>query len=221
MSWMGRLPRLPSRLPAGPVASGPAWTSPAQAGPRLPGSERPGSRRAGPGQAGPGPAGSDRSRASSGGPDPGGRHRTPPKSRLRSKGLPSALLRSLVAGAPALGRVRRVARVEPRSVALVSVVFYLSLLVVYLVAGIVVWVVASLVGAVHHLEHLAVSLGFSPLGNLGLRLLSYSLYAGLALVLLGTVTNVILAVVYNLVSGVVGGVGVVIADEDSTAGPTG
>ncbi|MGH9065047.1 MAG: DUF3566 domain-containing protein [Acidimicrobiales bacterium] len=117
---------------------------------------------------------------------------------------------------PKARRVRqRIRRVETKTVLLFSFLLYLGLFVVFLVAGILVWEAAVAVGAIHHLQHFAVTLGFSPLHHLGSRLLHFAVYAGLVLVGIGTVVNVILAVVYNLVSDIVGGIGVVVEERET------
>lgn len=118
------------------------------------------------------------------------------------------------ASGPAAGARRRIRAVETKTVFLFSLLFYSSFLVVLLVAGVLVWEAAAAAGAVHNLQHLVVSLGFSSLGHLGARLLRFAVFAGLVMVAIGTLLNVIGAVVFNLVSDVVGGIGVVVTDEE-------
>ncbi|MGH9069563.1 MAG: DUF3566 domain-containing protein [Acidimicrobiales bacterium] len=114
---------------------------------------------------------------------------------------------------------RRVRRVQARSIILLSLLFYLGLLVVALVAGTVIWEVAVAAGAIGHLQHLAISLGFTKLTHLGSRLFHFGVYVGLVLVGIGTVVNIILVVVYNLVSDLVGGVSILVVEEDRRRRP--
>lgn len=108
---------------------------------------------------------------------------------------------------------RRIHRVEARTVFVVSFLFYLGLFIVLLVAAVVVWEVAVAAGAVHHLQHFAVRIGFSPIGRLGHRLLRAFVFVGLIMVGIGTIVTTIVAIVYNLVSDLTGGVRVVVEDQ--------
>lgn len=116
---------------------------------------------------------------------------------------------------------RRVIRtVDTWSVLRFSVLLYGSLLLVVLVASILLWVAAASVGIVDNFENFVEELlvlksfRVSPF-----RLFSASFVGGLMLVVLGTGVNVLLAVLYNLTSDIVGGIEVTTVEED--AGPPG
>jgi len=118
-------------------------------------------------------------------------------------------------------RARRVIRkVDTWTVLRFSVLFYASLLVVVLVAGILVWIAASSVGVVDNFEDFVKELfALESFRISGFRLFSASVVGGLMLVVLGTGVNVLLAVVYNLTSDIVGGVEITVLEEDTAPAP--
>ena len=109
-----------------------------------------------------------------------------------------------------------ITRVRPTSVLRFSVLLYLSVWVILLVAGIFLWIAASVLGVRANIESLAADLFASETFSFkSLQMLRASLLGGAALVGLGTGANVVLAVLYNLISDLVGGVGVVLEEEPS------
>jgi hypothetical protein len=118
-------------------------------------------------------------------------------------------------------RVRRVIRrVDPWSVLRFSLVFYACMLVVGMVAGFVLWAAASTTGLIDNIERFFEELfaleSFTINGGLIFRSM---LIGGLVLVLLGTGANVLMAVLYNLTSDVVGGVEVTVLEEQPARSP--
>ena len=113
-------------------------------------------------------------------------------------------------------RVRRVVRrIDPWTVLRFSLVFYLCMLVVWLVAGTLLWVAASVTGLIDNVERFVTDLFFLEYFQIrGGVVLFSALVAGLVLVLLGTGINVIMAVVYNLTSDVTGGVEVTVVESE-------
>ena len=112
-------------------------------------------------------------------------------------------------------RVRRVIRrVDPWSVLRVSLLFYACMLVVGMVAGFVLWAAASTTGLIDNIERFFEELfaleSFTINGGLIFR---STFIGGLVLVLLGTGANVLMAVLYNLTSDVVGGVEITVLEE--------
>jgi hypothetical protein len=118
-------------------------------------------------------------------------------------------------------RVRRVIRkVDIWTVLRFSILFYLSILLVFLVAGLLLWAAASTTGVIDNIERFVTELGaFESFTISGGLILRSSLVGGLVLVLLGTGTNVLMAVIYNLTSDVVGGIEVTVLEEEPA--PTG
>jgi hypothetical protein len=136
-------------------------------------------------------------------------------------------------------RVRRVIRkVDPWTVLRFSVLFYLSILLVVLVAGFALWEVASATGVRDNAENFVGELvGAGPATDAagavqstansqdnnyrfrGSRILEASALGGLVLVVVGTGANVLLVVLYNLISDVVGGVEITVLEEDTSSRP--
>jgi hypothetical protein len=118
-------------------------------------------------------------------------------------------------------RVRRVVRqVDTWTVFRVSVLFYLSMLVVVLVAGSLLWAVASAAGVTHNFEKFIKDLfSLDSFHFAGSAILQATGVGGLVLVLIGTGCNVLVAVIYNLISDVVGGIEVTVLEEDSSPRP--
>ena len=113
-------------------------------------------------------------------------------------------------------RVRRILRhIDVWSVLKFSLLLYTCLLIVGLVAGVLLWVAASSAGMVDNIEKFVESVGFNDFRFLGGALLQAATLSGLVLVVLGTGINVLVAVLYNLISDVVGGVEVTFLEEDT------
>lgn len=110
---------------------------------------------------------------------------------------------------------RVIRRVDPWTVLRFSLVFYLCMLVVWLVAGALLWLAASVTGLIDNIERFLTDLFFLEYFQIrGSVVLLAAFVGGLVLVLLATGINVIMAVVYNLTSDVTGGVEVTVVEED-------
>jgi hypothetical protein len=128
----------------------------------------------------------------------------------------------LVVGAGGVSRHWTLRRFDLASVVRFSVVFYLAFLGVFLLAGIVLWALAGVTGLIGGVEGLIKSLfGFTSFHFQAGRVLLGALLIGVVLTLLGTLCNLVGAVVYNLVAGTVGGVRVTIAEEPTGGGVRG
>jgi hypothetical protein len=107
-----------------------------------------------------------------------------------------------------------VRRVEPWTVLKFSVLLFATLYLVILVAGLVLWAAATATGLKENIEkfigELVASEDFRILGPTMLRA---SVLGGMVLVVLGTGANVLLAVLYNLISDVIGGIAVVFEER--------
>ncbi|HVE45974.1 MAG TPA: DUF3566 domain-containing protein [Acidimicrobiales bacterium] len=113
-------------------------------------------------------------------------------------------------------RVRRILRrVDPWTVLRFSVLFYLCLLVVSLVAGLLLWAAASTTGVIDNFERFIKELfAFQTFEINGALIFRSTLIGGLVLVLMGSGFNVLMAVIYNLTSDVVGGIEVAVLEEE-------
>src|SRR3954447_18372191 len=112
-------------------------------------------------------------------------------------------------------RVRRVVRrIDTWSVLKVSALFFASLVLVLLIAGMLLWAAGSVLGAVTSVEKFMRAIGFEDFRFVGTQLLRGFTAAGLVFVLLGTGLSVLVAVIYNLISDLVGGIELTVLEED-------
>jgi hypothetical protein len=152
--------------------------------------------------------------AQSQGPSPSsGRSGSPPRPPLTLRARKEVEPRSRMLG-------RTIVKIDPRTVFVVSLLFYLSFLVVVLVAGIVLWIVASIAGGINSINHFIEQLfGYKSFNLIGFRVILVTILGGLILSILGTLVNVLIATVFNLVSDVVGGVRIAVVDDESEHQP--
>ncbi len=111
---------------------------------------------------------------------------------------------------------RLVRRFDIWSVFKVSVIFYICVFVVMLVAGTVLWNVAAAFGVITDGEKLVRSL--FALNTYTLHPIAAFLWGSViagAVCFLGVLANVLAAVLYNLISDVVGGVQVIVVSDQS------
>src|SRR4051794_8365089 len=97
-------------------------------------------------------------------------------------------------------RVRRVIRrIDSWSVMKVSALFFSSLVVIFLMAGVLLWLAGSSAGAIGGVEKFVRGIGFEGFKFAGAQLLRGFIAAGLVLVIIGTGFSVLLSVIYNLI----------------------
>jgi hypothetical protein len=95
----------------------------------------------------------------------------------------------------------------------VSVLFYFALYCVLLVAGVILWAAASATGLRENVEgFIADLIASGKFQFVGEELFRAAAIGGVILVVLGAAANVLLAVLYNLISEVVGGVSLVVEE---------
>jgi hypothetical protein len=112
-------------------------------------------------------------------------------------------------------RTRRVVRkIDVWTVLKMSFLFYLCVFLVFMIAGVVLWNIASAFNVIHSVEKFIRSIfdlqkfTFRPM-----VVLQSSALGGGVLVLLATGANVLAALLYNLISDVVGGVQFIVLEE--------
>lgn len=111
---------------------------------------------------------------------------------------------------------RVVRRIEPWSVVKVSAVLYLCLWLVVTVAGVILWQVARTTGTLDNLQDfLATALADESFTIKGPQVLGAALLGGVVLVFAGTGLTVLLAVLFNLVSELTGGVRVSVVELET------
>ena len=143
--------------------------------------------------------------------DDAGMHQPPPRPRRMSRMERRRRVRLQAR------RVRRIIRhVEPWSVLKVSIFFYACLWVIFLVAGFMIWGVAESSGTVDKLESLIRELFALDTFDFdaGQIFRGYAL-GGLALSIAGTTFNVLMCLLFNLISDLTGGVRITMIEEES------
>lgn len=110
---------------------------------------------------------------------------------------------------------QRIQRVDLWSVLKVSLCFYMAALAVTLVAGVVLWLIADNVGLIKDFEsfmgHLLSSKNYKLVSA---KLIAGSALVGMVLVALMTISTVIAAAFYNLFAELIGGVEVVVVEDE-------
>ncbi|MFM7892618.1 MAG: DUF3566 domain-containing protein [Actinomycetota bacterium] len=122
---------------------------------------------------------------------------------------------------PRLRRVTRVLRdIDVWSVFKVGIIFHLVLYVVALIAVSLVWSVANSTGTIDNIENFFESFGWETFTFDGSSLFGNFAAFGLLAALLGTALWVIGAVMFNLITELVGGVRVTVLEEEVALQPT-
>ena len=120
-------------------------------------------------------------------------------------------------------RVRRVTRVvreiDPWSALKVGLVFHLVIYLTLLVASVLLWSVASATGTIDNIERFLESFGWESFQFNGLALFLNVLFLGLLGVVLLTALWVLGAMVFNLITDLVGGVRVSVLEEEVVVAP--
>jgi hypothetical protein len=104
-------------------------------------------------------------------------------------------------------------RVDPWAVLKVSALFWLSVVLILLTAGVLLWAAAASVGLVSGIEDAMAGLGFEDYEFLPGKILRGAALVGFVLSIAGTIGNVLLAVLYNLISDTVGGLRLTLSED--------
>jgi hypothetical protein len=116
---------------------------------------------------------------------------------------------------PRLRRVVRVVReIDAWSVFKIGLLVHLVLYVVALIAAALLWSVASNTGTLDNIENFFESFGWESFSFDGAALFAILLVFGALAALLGTALWVVMAVVFNLIAELVGGVRVTVLEEE-------
>jgi hypothetical protein len=116
-------------------------------------------------------------------------------------------------------RVRRVIRrIDVWTVLKLSFFFWLCIVLVLLIAGVILWNIANAFDVINNVDKFIKSLFDLQTFTLRPRtILEASAAGGVVLVILGTGANVLAAVLYNLMSDVIGGVQVIVLEDQVDA----
>jgi hypothetical protein len=120
-------------------------------------------------------------------------------------------------------RVRRVTRVirdvDAWSVFKVGLVFHVALYVVLLISGVLLWNVGSATGTIDNVEQFMESFGWDSFVFQGGAMFQGFAVLGIFGIALGTGIWVLGAVVFNLITELVGGIRVTVLEEEVVARP--
>lgn len=109
-------------------------------------------------------------------------------------------------------------RVHPPSVLRVSALFYLGVSLALFIAGVLLWVGANVIGLVGNVEGFMDEIGFTDFRLRPTPLLLASALISVILVVTGSLANYLMAVLYNLIADVVGGIKVVLTEDPDITG---
>ena len=122
-------------------------------------------------------------------------------------------------------RVRRTRRtirhIDPWSVFKVSLLLYICLYIAAMIAGVLLWSAAVNSGVIDNIESFVEEVGSYAVWQLdGEEIFRRTSVIGIVLMVAGVAFNVLMAIVFNLISDLVGGVRVTILEEDNSQRPT-
>lgn len=110
---------------------------------------------------------------------------------------------------------RIIRRIDTWTVLKVSFVFYLCVLGMIIIAGVILWNLAAAFGLIHSIDKSVRSLfAYKTYQLHPMAVLKYTVAAGAGLTIIGTAFNVLAAAVYNLISDVIGGIQLVVVADD-------
>ncbi len=114
-------------------------------------------------------------------------------------------------------QVRRLVRhFEPWSVLKISLIFYFCLWGILLIAGVILWRFAVTAGTVSNLENFIKELFALEIFSFNAdQIFRFSALGGLVLVVAGSGFTVLMAVIFNLISDIIGGVRVTVVEEET------
>ena len=129
--------------------------------------------------------------------------------------VPSQPVPPAMRAKPAGPRTSRVVlrRLDPWAVLKVSALFWFSMVLILLTAGVLLWAAAASVGLVNGIEDAMAGFGFEDYEFLPGKILRGAALVGLVLSIAGTIGNVLLAVLYNLISDTVGGLRLTLSED--------
>ena len=117
--------------------------------------------------------------------------------------------------APAGRRVVEIRHIDPWSAVRVSMIFYLAAFGVLLVTAVVLWLGAAVTGVLGNVERFLQDAGFEHFQFLPGQLFAAFAVGGLVLVAAGTLANLLLVTLFNLIVELIGGIRMTITETES------
>ncbi|MDA8271220.1 MAG: DUF3566 domain-containing protein [Actinomycetota bacterium] len=141
----------------------------------------------------------------------------PASSRVRKKALGKKALGKTIRGRSVRGVQRRkILAVSALSLAKVAFLFYVTILIVFLIAGAVIWNFAGVSGLIIKLNHFIDQLiGSSTYHVSGTTLLIVVGSIGVVWTLVATIVTLVCAMLFNLAAEYVGGISVLVGLDDT------
>jgi hypothetical protein len=116
-------------------------------------------------------------------------------------------------------RVRRILRrIDPWSVLKLSFIFFACMYAVIVVSSLLVWRAAVSAGVVDDVEGFVVDLGFNDFQFAPEQMLRALLYGGAGMIIVATFLAVLITVLFNLISDLVGGIRVSMIEQQLLGG---
>lgn len=109
---------------------------------------------------------------------------------------------------------RTLRRIDPWSVLKFSLLFYFSVMLVFLFAGMILYLAAAGAGIVRNVESFIQGVGWPTFRLRPVQVFRVALLLGVVQVILWSAINVFLAFLYNLVADVVGGVQLTMSERE-------
>lgn len=117
---------------------------------------------------------------------------------------------------PVTRRVKRtIRRFDPWSVLKLSAIFYVALMLVGMIASTVLYYVARSVGIIENIENFIRGVGWPDFRLGAFEVLRVVFVLGAVQAILWTGLNLVVAVLYNLVADVVGGIEITMSERDT------
>ncbi len=137
----------------------------------------------------------------------------PSRSRVRKKALGKTVNGRSVRGV----QRRKILAVSAVSLAKVAFLFYVTVLVVFMIAGSVIWNFAGASGLIIKLNRFIDQLiGSTTYHVSGMTILIFVGSVGIVLALIGTIITFICAMLFNLAAEYVGGISVLVGLDDTS-----
>jgi transmembrane protein DUF3566 len=109
---------------------------------------------------------------------------------------------------------RTIRRVEPWSVLKFSLVFYVSVMLIFLLGGGILYFVAAAAGVIEKMEQFIQGIGWPEFNIRPLQVFRLGILLGLSQVIIWSTVNVFIAFLYNLVADLIGGIEITMSEQE-------